>query len=280
MTLSSDGKAFAQLLRCDVCGLVQASPLPSEEELQGYYRAYSYLEPSSWVAPPAVLRSLSRLMDSFEPFRQTNQLLDVGCGAGHLLRVAQHHGWQAFGSELSEAAIERLCQEGLVVYRGHPSGFPLSSQFDIVTMSEVIEHLRDPLSYAQAACQLLRAGGILYLTTPNFDSFASRILRERWRIIQVPEHLFYFSPGSIYHLLKTAGFRSVSLRTEGVNPVEIVRCRLEGKRPETVAAARLATAMLRDAAHGNSLLDAAKKIINLGLTRTLSGDTLKVVAIK
>jgi 2-polyprenyl-3-methyl-5-hydroxy-6-metoxy-1,4-benzoquinol methylase len=276
----------ARLVRCGRCGLVQVNPLPSEEELKAYYEAYSYAAPRSWSPDPwkpvpATIASLHNLVASFEPFRQLNRLLDIGCGAGHLLRVAQQKGWKVYGTELSAVAAERLSQEGLWVHNGHLASAALSeATFDIITMGEVLEHLREPVEYLRSAFHFLRPGGALYLSTPNFASLASRLLRERWRIIAVPEHLFYFSPFSLRYALQMVGFRSITIRTENLNPVEIVVCLKEGKRQETITATWQSMMTLQDATFRHPLLRAGKNLVNAALRVTGLGDTIKALAIK
>lgn len=269
----------ATLARCSTCRLVQVSPLPDDTELARYYHTYAYGEARAWETPAAVVSSLSTLLASLEPFRTTGRMLDIGCGAGQMLRVARQRGWLAHGTELSDVACARLRQEGFPIAHLDSPDVPPGS-FDVITMAEVLEHLRDPLTVVRRVQELLRPGGALYLTTPNFNALSRRCLGAKWRVIEVPEHLFYFTTGSLQALVRRAGLEPRWVRTEGINPLEIVRGLRQPCRTQTTAVADHSTPMLRDAAHRHPLLGLLKRGVNQVLRWTHSGDTLKALAVK
>src|SRR3954452_364817 len=68
---------------------------------------------------------------------------------------------------------------------------------------------------------LLRPGGALYLTTPNFNSLSRRVVGPRWRAIEYPEHLNLFTPRTLDGLLTRAGLTKADLRTTGISPADI-----------------------------------------------------------
>jgi SAM-dependent methyltransferase len=256
---------------------MQVHPLPSAEELAAYYRAYAYDCPRAWEVAAAVQSSLAKLVTSLQLFRQTKRFLDVGCGAGHLLQAAREQGWDVMGTELSHVAVERLRDAGFSVTPGSELQ-PDHEPCDVITMIEVIEHVRDPSALCQQVFQCLRNGGALYLTTPNIASLSFRLLKAKWRVIEVPEHLFYFSPRSIRALLTRLGFREITIKTEGISPVEILRS-LTRATTESGQNGN-STAALRDAAFNYALIGMVKRIVNQGLRCTSMGDTLKVLAVK
>lgn len=242
---------------------------------------YSYANPAVWQISPGLAASIERLLGSFEVFRQKNALLDVGCGAGHLLRAAAAAKWRGVGLEVSPAAAARLRDEGLDVHHGDLLGAPLEEgTFDVVTLVEVIEHLPDPAGYLDRCLRLLRPGGLLFLTTPNFGSLSRRVLGARWRAIEVPEHLVYFSERPMRLALRRAGFRNIRIRTEGANPVEVAHCLRSGKHAESLSRARETSTALLDAAASNALARGVKGAINAALALTGVGDTLKVRALR
>jgi SAM-dependent methyltransferase len=274
------GGGTATLARCSVCHLVQTTPLPSNAELADYYRIYAYAAASAWETPPAVAHSLTALLTALEPYRTTGRLLDIGCGTGQILRVARDLGWKAHGTELSEHAVQRLKFEGFAVAcldddRELPPG-----SFDVITLVEVLEHLRDPRAIVRRASTLLRPGGVFYLTTPNFNSLSRRCLGATWRIIEVPEHLFYFTPVSVRQLLAGVGFQEIWLRTEGLDPTAIVRGMLDGPAKPSANSGRDSTVVLRDASHKHRLLGLVKRGVNAVLRAGRIGDTLKVLSQK
>lgn len=104
------------------------------------------------------------------------RVLDVGCGPGTLAgNFAAGHEW--IGTDLSTRQIEFAQRTygatGARFYRATPAGLPGDvGPFDAVTMVELIEHLPQALADETIgeALELLRPGGRLVITTPNFRS--------------------------------------------------------------------------------------------------------------
>ena len=61
-------------------------------------------------------------------------------------------------------------------------------QFDVITASEILEHLDDPLGELTEIARILRPGGLLWATTPSARSLSFRVMKERWTVISPPEH--------------------------------------------------------------------------------------------
>lgn len=269
--------------RCPACGLVQASERPSNDELERYYSRYCYARDSAWIVPEATLASLARVASLLRPYRQTNRCLDVGCGAGAFLTALSRDGWAAEGTELSGVAADRLEGMGFRIHRGAIEDIDLPKEsYDAAILSEVLEHLRDPRAAIANTARALRQGGIAYITTPNYGALSRRVLQDRWRIIGVPEHLYYFSPRSLAALLQSVGLRPLRVWSEGLNPYELLAGWRDRTRPARarVEEAQAQGEALRLAAVRRPWLGTLKAAVNLGLRATRLGDTLKCIAAK
>jgi 2-polyprenyl-3-methyl-5-hydroxy-6-metoxy-1,4-benzoquinol methylase len=264
------------LVRCRSCDLVVAAREPSRQQLDEYYAQYSYGHEEAWKLPPATEASLAHLARRLEPYRSEARLLDVGCGAGAILGVMARHGWVTEGTELSGVAAERLRGQGHRIHLGAIEELDLEQgAYDVVILSEIIEHLLAPGVAVAAAARLLRPGGAAYITTPNFDALSRRLLGPRWRVIELPEHVSYFNRRSLRALLKRAGLEIVSLATEGVSPFELV-AQLRAK-PAAASVAR-GTEALRELSVGRGPLAPLKGAVNAALRLSGLGDTLKALA--
>ena len=84
----------------------------------------------------------------------------------------------------------------------------LSDLFDVVVMFEVIEHLFDPRLVLEQVQRLLRPGGTLVLSTPNFNALSRFALGNSWAVLSPAEHLYYFTRDSLRALLQAAGFNT------------------------------------------------------------------------
>jgi SAM-dependent methyltransferase len=188
----------------------------SEDFYSGYY-------PSITSEPEFVRVRLAETIATFESYRKTNRLLDLGCGTGALLEVAGHHGWQAEGLDVSQPVVDHGQRLGLKVSCGELGEARFeSNSFDVVTASELLEHLSDPKVLVQEVARILRPGGLFWTTTPHARGVSARVLGVNWSVLCPPEHLQLFSMKGVVSLLREAGFRRLVVRTEGANPHEIV----------------------------------------------------------
>jgi len=160
-------------------------------------------------------------LESLRPYRQTNWLLDVGAGAGLFLHAAQRDGWQVQGVELARSGVEfARSRLGLDVIQGQMTEVELPDErYDVVTLQETIEHLLDPLADLREVHRVLRPGGVVSLTTPNFNSLAYKLIGREWSVLSPGEHLFYFIPQTLRAMLERAGFINIRVHTDGhLNP--------------------------------------------------------------
>lgn len=144
-------------------------------------------------------------------------LLDVGCGNGRFLMLAQEIGWNAEGIDLDSKAVETARQRGLAVCQG---GIEILSEeqekYDVITLSHVIEHVPDPLNLLRSIYRLLKPGGSLWLETPNLASLGHQRFRENWRDLDPPRHLVLFTSDSLHQALGKVGFEIIEQYWRGM----------------------------------------------------------------
>ena len=215
---------------CRGCGTLYArGGAGGEADASCDYDAY-YHEANLSV-PPFIERRLDEIVGGFAPFRRTGRLLDIGCGAGTLLHAARRAGWDAAGTEVSRPAVEHVRGEGFEVFAGElqQARFP-DGHFDVVTASEILEHLPDPRVLLAEAARILRPGGLFWGTTPHGRGLSARALGIGWSTVSPPEHLQLFSLGGVRRLLKSAGFTRARVITQGFNHYEVRHALLARRR--------------------------------------------------
>ncbi len=185
---------------------------PTPEELNVYYTNYPAITELTAVTRKRYLE----LLDRFEPFRKTNKLIDVGCGSGLFLEVAAERGWEVHGTEYGDRTIAACRARGIDIREGvlDPNEYPAGS-FDVVCSFEVMEHLVQPSEEVARMALILRKGGLLYATTPNFNCLARRIKPSDWNVASYPEHISYFTPRTFNRMFRDKGFRRSWLVTTG-----------------------------------------------------------------
>jgi len=210
-------------LRCPRCGLECLSPQPDNHTLAGIYNE-SYFSHYQGEIDPTIVRAMKRAtyarqirrLPPPDSFGGQRRLLDCGAATGFLVELATELGWDAFAIEISEfgsqACIDLLGRER--VYRGEVRGGSFAAnpegQFEVVTMFDFIEHVRDPIDVLTWARQRLKPGGILLLTTPRVGGISWRLMGHQW-FHYVREHLWFFNPKSIRALLLESGFSTVDV---------------------------------------------------------------------
>jgi SAM-dependent methyltransferase len=262
--------------RCMSCATVFTATLPSTPEEEQDYS--TYYARGNLDVPAFIERRLDQLVGGFDRSRHRNRWLDVGCGAGALVRAAARRGWKAIGTEVSAPAADSVRSQGFDVRLGELETLNLEPRsFDVISAIEVLEHVPDPGALVETAAQLLRPGGALYVTTPHGRGISARLLRTRWSVMSPPEHLQLFSTRGLESLLTAAGFELVSVQTHAVNPHELLGAlrRNDGEQPfERVPSAYKLNESLTSRRAGR----AAKAAMNGTLSALRLGDTIKVTA--
>jgi len=276
-------KGGFDLLVCRGCATVYVASLPTNESRM-HYETGGYYNDENLAIPDFVTGRLEEIVTSFAPYRRTNRLLDIGCGAGTLLTVAKQGGWDAEGVEVSIPTVEHLGKQGLNVFPGElaHAEFP-EGHFDVVTACELIEHVPDPSSLIAEVARILRPGGVFWATTPHSNGASGRVLKLRWSIVSPPEHLHLFSIRGLSGLLSRQGFQRVKVTSEGLNVGELIgrfRSRQEaGKSAKAKGHERVQSDyQLNQTLLRNNRRRMIKNAANSVLRASRAGDFLKVWA--
>lgn len=221
------------------CRLAWLHPQPlASETIKLYQSYYTHATPSEaglgpdrpidldeWTSQ-GLKASIKKLLGSLLPwwrFRldtdllyigrgRPGRVLEVGCGSGSFLRVLQAAGGDATGLDFDPQAVAAARRAGLNAKVSDllSENFPAGS-FDRIVMDNVIEHLPDPPAVFAECYRVLRPGGRLILFTPNLDGYLHELYGADWRGLEVPRHLYLYSPPAMRRLAHAACFRRVEL---------------------------------------------------------------------
>jgi glycosyltransferase involved in cell wall biosynthesis/SAM-dependent methyltransferase len=206
-----------RVVRCDDCGLVFLNPQPSADELARIYRADYFLgsesEAGRQTASELKYATAGLYLSEIRRYHGSGngRLLEVGCGEGDFLVLAEADGWQVTGVEFSSAAGERARQR---LKNGRVSCGELqqlglaAEQFDLCVVSDVISNVRDPLEFLGEIHRVLKPDGTLFIATPSIDSWSARFMKQKWMEFKA-EHLTYFNRQTIQTALFKSGFHDV-----------------------------------------------------------------------
>lgn len=220
------------LVTCQSCGVVTFAPRPTLEELEafynnGYHDKFSESAMANERFAQNRYQSLVQMLYRYAPklvMQTERKLLDVGCGTGDFLQVAQQAGWNVTGTELAKDAVDRASEKvGGHILQGDITDIDLSDgSYNLVTSYHVVEHLLDPIAQLKRCHELLAPGGLLFVETPNIQSLGARLRGKNWSHIIPPEHIIYFSPASLRQALFRAGFNRVVMGTSAPQVVESI----------------------------------------------------------
>ncbi len=226
-------------MRCGVCAHMHTRHYWSEAgrtELLRNTRPDGSASPETTAARREssvdLVRKVTELLGGYEAAicrEQKPIWVDVGCGDGSLLMIAQDHGYAAVGLDTDAAAVERIRTLGC---NALPNDF-LTLEFQVVpnvlTLLNVLPQLADPRAALRKAAKVLHPGGVLVVSAPDSSSSAWRALEAKngnnhWLD---PEQHHVLTRQQIVSLVQECGFdiAAVTLSRQAATDVEIYAVR-------------------------------------------------------
>jgi SAM-dependent methyltransferase len=234
-----------RVVRCLSCGLIYTNPRPRPEALGAYYPndygphnraitipsgqqtflgrwkvwikygvadAFYYQRPvaiwkSLLLLPFALWFRLLRVILLPSPSGASARLLDIGCGTGAYLATLIGQWPELYGVEPDEDAAHRAMQvPGLKIHAGtlESADFP-DKFFDVVVLWHVLEHIPNPCEVLNEIRRILKPGGHVLIMVPNIAAFEFKLFGINWMGLDVPRHLYHFSPDTLQRMLTNAG---------------------------------------------------------------------------
>lgn len=151
-------------------------------------------------------------------FPSAGRLLDLGCGAGDFLALAQAMGWQAMGCDPDEKVVAICQSRGFDVRHGGADSFMGGrNSFDVITLNQVIEHVIDPKDLLRQCFDLLRVGGMVWIGFPNPNAIGAKAFGATWAGLHPPYHLCLPTQDVLHGWLQDAGFERVRFLRRGAH---------------------------------------------------------------
>ena len=209
-----------RVVQCHECNFLFLNPQPTDERLAQIYSAnYSFASYDLRIAEHATALKAATSSDYLDlaetRIRQgggAKTLLEVGCGDGQLLHMAEQRGYSVVGVEFSPHAAARAqsqLKHGRVLV-GDLTQLELPDDaFDICVLADVIEHVHDPRALLETVWRKLRPGGLVLVATPTRDSWSARLMRRNWLEYKI-EHLSYFNRQTMEALLWRTNFELIA----------------------------------------------------------------------
>jgi len=260
---------------CRVCGLSRTFPrhptTATELYTPDYHRQHSYLaDPLNERVACMRLDMLRRLKPAARTF------LDVGCATGYAVQLARDHGWESYGTDISEFATDYARRERHLtnIYTGSLAEARLPScHFDIIYCHHVLEHMPDPLENLREMHRLLKPDGVLFVSVPNLRSVKHWLRGDAW---YTPYHLYNYDADTLRLMIGRSGFRILRLWTDSPGFVPLRRRRVTTAASQATDAHRKKAEALRSLKRG--MIRAYAAAANFIADRLGWGDNLNVLA--
>ena len=211
---------------CRKCGLIFMKPFFSNKEIESFYKkeyftgniddtkAFTYTdERKNKKGFTAVNKKrVKKILEALDsPSGKGKNFLDIGCSFGALLDEGKKLGFSVTGMDISDYALAELKRNSINIIKGSPETNDLPvNKFDVITLIEVIEHLKKPGSALKKIFHSLKKNGLLVIQTANMDGRQAKKAGKNYHYF-LPGHLHYFSRKTLTEALKKAGFNNIRL---------------------------------------------------------------------
>lgn len=145
-----------------------------------------------------------------------NRFLEVGVGAGEMIAVAKEMQFDVTGIDIRPMYADAVSKMlDIPVHAVDFADFEPDETYDVICMGDVIEHTVDPIAILSKAVSLLNKGGVLWISTPNYESAYSMVIKHNDPMWMVCEHLNYFCFRSLKRILEQNGMHVVNYGVSG-----------------------------------------------------------------
>lgn len=220
-----------KVVRCDCCKLRYKVPAGAIDFTAIYGSQYhaamtqqSYL--SGWYTPlhfNKIAKLLRKLVTT-----PGASLLDVGAAEGALVRAALEVGFDARGIELCREHVDAAKRAGIPVDYGDVTSLIGKGRFDVITLTDLVEHLERPVEVLSCLVRdLLKPGGILLVGTPNHNALVVKLAEFCHRLgwcgpvqeIFGSNHLCFFTVSDLLCVMQRSGIEPMLTRLRPYNPL-------------------------------------------------------------
>lgn len=212
-----------RIAQCIHCEILQTEPVPEKQEIKQLYETYYNFGGESGTIYTKLRKTFFNSMVSrlwltvdgdifFYSLRGRGRLLDVGCNEGRGMLFYSMNGFVPEGLELNERAAQIARMQGFIVHTKPFVDFRPEEPFDVVVLSNIIEHSLNPKEMLQNVRRVLKPEGHVWISCPNSQSWFRLLFGSSWINWHVPFHLFHFSSKTLNQLLKSSGFEIKELK--------------------------------------------------------------------
>lgn len=143
------------------------------------------------------------IFNQFKKLTQGTEYLEIGTGTGEMLAIALEFGYHAEAVEICKEDCERISAFlGVDVHWCDVTNYETEKQYDVIVMGDVLEHVIEPVRVLKKVKQMLKKDGVLWISTPNYNSAYARMEKFTHCMWHALNHYTYVSFESLNELLQ------------------------------------------------------------------------------
>lgn len=192
-------------MKCSSCHNLYAYNFPIQQraEINGHYTKKN-THTIKFNHHPS---TYSNLFNNIKAYNNGTRYLEVGIGNGEMLACALEMGYQADAVEICREDCENVSGVlGLDIKWADFLDYSTSKKYDVIVMGDVLEHVSDPVRALEKAYGMLAENGILWISTPNYESAFTRMTGFSDPMWNQVNHFTYFCFNGLKPILDKIGF--------------------------------------------------------------------------
>lgn len=237
-----------RVVQCTNCQLWYLSPRLRESEMLQIYADPNYFEGKNqpgYSQPQGSYfdQEISKRLTFRKFLWQLQQrgmtgghLLEIGCGYGWLLEEAAPLFDSLTGTDFNNEAVKQVKQLGYQAIQGGIEALPTKQRYNSIILTDVIEHIYEPVPFIQRLREHLSTTGWLILATPQMNSFWFKLQGKNWPSFKIPEHVTYYDQPTLTELFNRCGAtQTVKLSYPHAFPLGMISAQLGLSLPAKLA---------------------------------------------
>lgn len=199
-------------VKCNNCSMVFLDPVFKDNELIKYYENNNTAQAVAHEEEDSFYRQIYGLgLASIGKYCTNGSILDIGCSSGLFLDLSRDAGYQTHGIEINKTELQIARSKGHRVWGEPTNNISFTSQFNVISLWDVFEHIKDGVGFLCHLKSILNTNGIVFMQIPSSDSLAARILREDCNMFDGIEHVNLYNVATISQIASASGFSIVSM---------------------------------------------------------------------